>query len=143
MRADEMDYDPKDKKLYVANSDDGIVSVIDAVSNTIIKKFDNMGDALEQPRYNSGDGMMYLTGSGANVIFQFDPTKDVLVKKFDVGPKCSPNGLAITPTTNQALLACSAGRTGPNDPSFALLWDPSAGKAVATFGQVGAGAATF
>lgn len=143
MRADEMDYDAKDKKLYVANSDDGIVTVIDAVSNTIIKKFDNLGEALEQPRYNSADGMMYLTGSGGNVIFQFDPTKDVLVKKFDVGPKCSPNGLAINPATNQALLGCSAGRPGSKDPSFVVLWDLAAGKVLTTFDQVGAGDATF
>src|SRR5690349_2226587 len=46
-RADELDYDPTDKKVYVANSDDGIVTVIDATSNKILKKFDNMGDALE------------------------------------------------------------------------------------------------
>jgi len=78
-RADELDYDPKDKKVYVANSDDGIVTVIDASTNAIIKKFENMGDALEQPRYDSGDGMMYLTSSDQNAIFQFDPTKDVLV----------------------------------------------------------------
>lgn len=137
-RADEMDYDPKDKKLYVANSDDGIVTVIDAVSNTIIKKFDNLGDGLEQPRYNSGDGMMYMTGSGANVIFQFDPTKDVMVKKTDVGVKCSPNGLAINPATNQALLGCSA-RAVP----FALSWDLTAGKVIAQFDQTGAGDAAF
>src|SRR5438105_11560917 len=37
-RADELDYDPKDKKVYVANSDDGIVTVIDASTNAIVKK---------------------------------------------------------------------------------------------------------
>src|SRR5207302_2014003 len=97
-RADELDYDPTDKKVYVANSDDGIVTVIDATSNKILKKFDNMGDALEQPRYDSKDGMIYLTSSGQNAVFQFDPTKDVMVKKFDVGAKCDPNGIAINPT---------------------------------------------
>src|SRR5438477_9802889 len=51
-RADELDYDPKDQKVYAANSDDGIVTVIDATNNTIIKKFDNLGDALEQPSYD-------------------------------------------------------------------------------------------
>src|SRR5438105_3340863 len=55
-RADEMDYDPREKKLYAANSDDGIVSVVDAVHNTIIKQFTDMGEGLEQPRYNPGGG---------------------------------------------------------------------------------------
>src|SRR2546428_11628895 len=78
-RADEIDYDAKDKKIYAANSDDGIVTVIDASTNAILKKFENLGDALEQPRYDTADGMMYLTSSDQNAIFQFDPTKDVMV----------------------------------------------------------------
>ena len=137
-RADEIDYDPKDKKIYAANSDDGIVTVIDAVTNTIVKKFDNMGDALEQPRYDSSDGMMYLTSSGQNAIFQFDPAKDTLVKKFDVGTKCDPNGLAINPTTNHAFLGCSS-----RSANVAVEWDLTAGKAVASFDQAGAGDAVF
>src|SRR5207244_12807143 len=87
-RADELDYDPKDKKIYVANSDDGIVTVIDATTKKIVKKFENVGDGLEQPRYDSADGMIYMRSSDQNAIIQFDPTKDVLVKKFDVGTKC-------------------------------------------------------
>jgi len=137
-RADEIDYDPKDKKIYAANSDDGIVTVIDATTNAIIKKFDNMGDALEQPRYDSADGMVYLTSSDQNAIFQFDPTKDVLVKKFDVGTKCNPNGIAINPTTNQALLGCSS-----RSANVTVLWDLAAGKVMSTFEQAGAGDAVF
>ena len=137
-RADEIDYDPKDKKIYAANSDDGIVTVIDAVTNAIVKKFDNMGDALEQPRYDSSDGMMYLTSSGQNALFQFDPAKDTLVKKFDVGTKCDPNGLAINPTTNHALLGCSS-----RSANVAVEWDLTGGKAVASFDQAGAGDAVF
>lgn len=138
-RADELDYDAKDRKIYVANSNDGIVTVIDATTNAIIKKFENLGDALEQPRYNSGDGMMYMTSSDQNAVFQFDPTKDVMVKKFDVGAKCNPNGLAINPKTNQALLGCSAGRVGSSGTPITVAWDLAAGKAIATFDQVGAG----
>ena len=138
-RADEMDYDPKDKKLYVANSDDGIVSVIDATTNQIIKKFEDMGEALEQPRYNAGDGMMYLTGSGQNVVFKFDPTSDTLLAKVDVVDKCNPNGLAINPTTNQALLGCS----NRQQPQHAVSWDLEAGRVLDTFQQAGAGDAAF
>ena len=137
-RADELDYDPTDKKVYVANSDDGIVTVIDATSNKILKKFDNMGDALEQPRYDSKDGMIYLTSSGQNAVFQFDPTKDVMVKKFDVGAKCDPNGIAINPATQQALLGCSS-RSANN----AILWDIAGGKVISSFEQAGAGDAVL
>src|SRR3989449_3223568 len=133
-RADELDYDPKDKKIYVANSDDGIVTVIDATTNKILKKFENMGDALEQPRYDTADGMMYMTSSDQNAVFQFDPTKDVMVKKFDVGTKCNPNGIAINPTTNQALLGCSS-----RSANVAVVWDLTGGKGVSAFGQDRAG----
>jgi len=142
-RADEMDYDPKDKKLYVANSNDGIVNVIDGVTDKIIKKFENLGDGLEQPRYNASDGMMYMTASDQNAIFQFDPRTDVMVKKFDVVAKCNPNGLAINPTTNQALLGCSAGRIGSNGVPITVAWDLATGKALATFEQAGAGDSTI
>lgn len=137
-RADELDYDPKDKKVYVANSDDGIVTVIDATTNAIVKKFDNMGEGLEQPRYNSADGMIYMTSSAQNAIFQFDPTKDVMVKKFDVGTKCDPNGLAIDPQTDQAFLGCSS-----RSANAAVLWDLKLGKVLQTFDQAGAGDAVF
>lgn len=138
-RADEMDYDSKDKKLYVANSDDGFVTVIDAVTNQIIKKIDKVSEGgLEQPRYNPSDGMIYLTLSDDNVIAQFDPTKDELVKKFDVGAPCNPNGIGINPNTNQALLGCSNRKTQQT-----VLWDLKAGKVIATFDQVGAGDAVI
>ncbi len=132
-RTDEMDYDPREKKLYAANSDDGIVSVVDAVHNTIIKKFENLGDGLEQPRYNPADGMMYMTSSDQNTVFQFDPVKDVLVQKWNVGISCDPNGIAINPATNQALLGCSDKKT-----PHLVLWDLKAAKAIATFNQAGA-----
>ncbi len=137
-RADELDYDPRDRKIYAANSDDGIVVSIDAVRNRIIKKWDNVGEGLEQPRYNAGNGMMYMTSSDQNAVFQFDPVRDTLVKKFDVGAACNPNGLAINPRTNQALLGCSNKKT-----PMATLWDLNAGKVAQTFPQVGAGDMTI
>lgn len=137
-RVDEGDYDSKDKKVYIANSDDGIVSVVDATTNQIVKKFDNMGPGLEQPRYDTADGMMYMTSSEQNVIFQFDPTKDAMVKKFDVGTKCSPNGIDINPKTNHALLGCSDKKA-----NNAIEWDLAGGKMVQNFDQAGAGDAVF
>lgn len=133
-RADEGDYDPVDKKLYIASSDDGLVQVIDAKSNKLIKTWKDMGEGLEQPRYNSSDGMMYMTSSDQNLLFQFDPRRDVLVKKFPVGVPCDPNGLAINPKTNQAILGCSDKKANQT-----VLWDLKAGRVAATFPQIWAG----
>jgi len=138
-RADEMDYDPKDRKIYVANSGDGFVTVIDATTNAIIKKFDNLGAALEQPQYNAGDGLMYMTSSDQNTIFVFDPARDLLVRKDVVAVLCGPQGLAINPKTSQAVLGCNAGRAGTTGTPLALAWDLANGKFTGVFGQVGAG----
>lgn len=138
-RADEMDYDPKDKKVYVANSSDGFVTVIDAKTNTIIKKIDKVSSgSLEQPRYDPADGMFYLSLSDDNAIVQFDPSKDEMTKRWDVGVPCGPQGLAINPQTNQALLGCNDKKK-----EQAVLWDIAAGKVISTFPQAGAGDVTL
>src|SRR5256885_16471667 len=82
--------------------------------------------------------MIYMTSSAQNAIFEFDPTKDVMVKKFDVGTKCNPNGIAINPTTNQAMLGCSS-----RSANSLVLWDIAGGKGLSTFEQAGAGAAAI
>ena len=138
-RADELDYDPKDKKVYVANSGDGFVTVIDATTNAIIKKLDNLGAALEQPQYDTSDGLMYMTSSDQNAVFVFDPTKDVLVRKDVLAVICNPQGLAINPKTNQALLGCNVGRAGSTGTPLTVAWDLSKGIFTGVFGQVGAG----
>jgi YVTN family beta-propeller protein len=138
-RADELDYDPEERKIYVANSDDQFVTVIDAVQNSIVKKIDLPGGAIEQPRYNPGDGMMYLTGSEDNVVYKFDPKADTMVSKTDVVDKCNPNGIAINPKTNQALLGCS----NRAQPQHAVAWDIAAGKVITTFENAGAGDMTL
>jgi YVTN family beta-propeller protein len=138
-RADELDYDPEERKIYVANSDDQFVTVIDAAQNAILKRIDVPGGAIEQPRYNPADGMVYLTGSEDNVVYKFDPKTDTMVSKTDVIDKCNPNGLAINPKTNQALLGCSS----RVQPQHAVAWDIAAGKVINTFNQAGAGDMTL
>ncbi len=138
-RADELDYDPKEKKIYVANSGDGFVTVIDASTNTILHKFDGLGAALEQPQYDSADGLMYMTSSDQNAVFVFDPVKDVLVRKDVLAVLCNPQGLAINPKTNQALLGCNVGRAGSTGTPLTVAWDLTKGIFVGVFGQVGSG----
>ncbi len=131
-RTDELDYDPVDRKVYAANSDDGLVTVIDAVGNSMITQFTDLGEGLEQPRYDPADGMMYMTSSDQNAIFQFDPTTDTLVNKFDVGNNCNPNGIAINPNTNQAMLGCSISSS-----HHAVLWDLGSHSVVSTSRNTG------
>jgi YVTN family beta-propeller protein len=127
-RADELDYDPKDKKVYIANSDDGIVTAIDMTTFKIIKKFDNLGDALEQPRYDAADGMMYVTASGTDFILQFDPVKDELVKKIPTPAKCRPSGIWMNPKSNIGVVNCAP---------HPLVWDFNIQKMLSSLDQTG------
>jgi len=134
-QANELDYESNTKKVFIENKDDGFLTIIDATKDTITKKIDGLTQpGLEQPRYNPNDKMMYMTSGPSNLLYQFDPSKDELVKKIDVVEPCSPQGLAINATTNQALLGC-----GNQKQQFTAIWDFKTSKVAAKYDQVGAG----
>ena len=120
--ADLIDYDSVHQKVYVANRNDGFVTSIDARTNAVAKKIDGLGGALEQPRFNAADGMVYLSGNAENVLYQIEAATDRVVGKLEIGEPCHPNGLAINPKTNKAVLANS----GRNNKCVVL--DLAAGK---------------
>jgi DNA-binding beta-propeller fold protein YncE len=132
-RSDEVDYDPNTKKGMVANSDDAFVTIVDMTGNTIAKKIDLPGGALEQPRYNPTDKFMYLTGSEDNVLYQFDMNSMAMTKKMDIGDQCNPNGIAINPTANIAVLACSNSKN-----QHLAVWDFKTSKVTSTTDKAGA-----
>jgi DNA-binding beta-propeller fold protein YncE len=138
MRANELDYDPRTKKIYIENSDEGtdknFVTVIDAQNNTIVTKVMSPGGTLEQPRYNPNDEMMYLSDAENSVLFQIDTTKDEIANRFPLGDPCNTNGLALNAATNQALLGCSN-----RNQQHMAVWDFATQKLVSTFDQSGAG----
>src|SRR5579883_207175 len=133
-RSDEVDYDPNTSRGMVANSDDAFVTIVDMTNNTIAKKIDLPGGALEQPRYNPTDKFMYLTGSEDNVLYQFDMNQMTMTKKMDIGDQCNPNGIAINPTANIAVLACSNTKN-----QHLAIWDFKTNKVTATTDKSGAG----
>jgi hypothetical protein len=127
-RADELDYDPKDKKVYVANSDDGIITSIDMTTFKVAHKFeDKSWVAIEQPRYDSADGMMYVTIRDPNKLAVFDPAKDELIKQIDL-PGSRSAGIWMNPKTNMGVIAV---QTRP------IIWDFNAGKQAGTLEQAG------
>jgi hypothetical protein len=103
-RSDELDYDPVDNKVYLANSDDGILSVIDMGNFKITKQFTNLGAALEQPRYDSANGKMYLTSG--NGLYEFDPKTDTQVNLDSRSTVQSCTGIQMNPRTNQGIISC-------------------------------------
>lgn len=120
---DLLDYGAARQRVYAAHSKAGTITSIDAATGTIMAKFTVGSVMLEQPRFNPVDGMVYVTSPDADALFRIDP-KDGLVKtKFTLGG-CKPLGLAINPTTNNALIACH---------KYLLGFDLSADKVFGTF----------
>jgi YVTN family beta-propeller protein len=131
--ADLIEFDPLHRKVYVANRNDGFLTVIDAVTNAAVARIDGLGGGLEQPRFNPADGMVYLSGNADNVLYQVDAAADELVRTLDIGEPCHPNGLAINPSTQKAVLA-NSGRN-----SHCVVWDLAAGKLDAVVEETGGG----
>jgi hypothetical protein len=105
-RADELDYDPVDNKVYLANSDDGILTVINMANFSMVKQFTNLGKSLEQPRYDAANGKVYMT-AGAG-LYEFDPTTDTQVNLDSNSMVQGCTGMQMNPRTNQGILSCSA-----------------------------------
>jgi DNA-binding beta-propeller fold protein YncE len=134
MHADLIDYDPVHKKVYVGNREEGFMTSIDAVTNHVMKRISGLGRALEQPRFNSADGMVYIVSNSDNLLHQIDPTTDELVQTFEIGDECNPNGLAINPVTNQALLACDN-----HERPHTIIWDLNAHRVASSIPDCGCG----
>jgi fused signal recognition particle receptor len=131
--ADELIYDPSEKKVYVSNAAEGFVSVIDPARRVVVKKLPSLGK-LGGLAYNQGDRKVYLAGEGNNLIYRIDPTSDQVVAKSSIAVPCAPRGIAVNPSTGQGLLNC-----GTKSQAIALGWDFGAGKVLRTFTEAGAG----
>src|SRR3984893_16467387 len=130
---DLVDYDAHDHKIYATNPDDGFVSAIDAMTNTVVAQIQNLG-TTEQPAYNAADGMEYVPGADTNTILKIDPRKDVLVGKASIPVFCIPHGLAINPATDQGLIGC-----GDKDNPATVAWDFRSGSMLKAFDFAGGG----
>jgi hypothetical protein len=115
---DELDYDPLNHRVYVANTAAPyFVTVVDLVTNTIVDSIP-LPSNPEQPRFNPVDAMIYQTipddASNADAnssLLRIDPTKygaAAIVKTFKIGPSCLTRGIDIDPLTNTALIGCAA-----------------------------------
>jgi hypothetical protein len=116
---DELDYDPLNKRAYVANTAAPyFLTVVDLVNNTIVDQIP-LPSNPEQPRFNPVDGMIYQTipddaapNTGQNsAVLRIDPTKtgaSAIVNTFTLGPDCLTRGIDIDALTNTAIIGCAA-----------------------------------
>ncbi len=131
--ADLLEYDAKDRRLFVTNPDDGFISSIDPATNRVVGRIAHLG-AVEQPRYDPVDGMLYAGSSDRNSLLELDPRKLVLVHEFPIPVVCVPHGLAINPAINQGLVGC-----GDKDNLVTVAWDFSQKRMLQAFDFAGGG----
>jgi DNA-binding beta-propeller fold protein YncE len=134
-RVDLVGYDSAHREVWGANNGEGFISVANAVTGQLIRSYTDLGDNLEMPVYNPSDGMMYFDVSARNVLLQINPVTHALVQTIPIVDQCGPNGFAINPVTNQALLGCSARA----DRVHTAIWDFKTQKVVQTIEGVGNG----
>lgn len=103
--ADLLDYGAARQRLYVSNAAAGTITSIDTTTDQVKAHFVIGSYQLEQPRFNPADGMVYVTSPTADSLFRVDPN-DGLTKHIYSLNGCQPLGLAINPTSNQALMVC-------------------------------------
>src|SRR5258708_5863893 len=138
-RTDDVEYDPIHNKIYSDNDREGFVTIVDAATNKVIKKIEGLGAGLQQIHFNPSDGMVYMSGADQNTMYTIDPVKDEIIRRETIAVLCNPNGFAINPKTNVAMLGCSAGRAGSGGTPLTFAWGLAAGKFTGVFGEVGAG----
>ena len=114
-RADELNYDPIDHIIMIANpaDDPPFVTFISTDTQTVLGKYvypsaqsGQQGAGLEQPVYSPVTKRFYLTvpalkGSSNGSVDVFNPITMQMEKSYPT-PNCSPAGLIITP--NQHLV---------------------------------------
>jgi hypothetical protein len=117
---DELDFDPLNRRVYVANTNcPCVVTVVDITNNTIVDTIP-LPSNPEQPRFNPVDGKIYLTlpddgtiatGGPADGVYVIDPTQTgaTALSKFITAPSgCAVRGIDIDPVTNTAVIGCAS-----------------------------------
>jgi hypothetical protein len=132
--ADMMEYDPNTKYLYVehggrdSNRGPGKLSVVDAVSETVVGSIDtdlrSASLAIETSRPRLYDAL-----PGANQVAVIDTNARQIVKRFDLPGR--PASLALD-ERNHRLFVATRSVAGNRTPPTFLVLDTESGKAVAT-----------
>ena len=135
---DELDYDPLNHRVYVANTVAPYMLTVVNVLTNAIKDQIPLPSNPEQPRFNPVDGFIYqmITDedhANANpAVLRIDPTKTgaaAIVATFPLTAATVANGIDIDPVTNTAILA------GSGNGSHSLI-DLSNGNVLAVFPNI-------
>src|SRR5258708_6811552 len=108
--ADLMDYSPKTGRVYIGTSQGGTVVAMDASNDVVMDRYD-IKSPVGQPRYDPADGKLYVDATGANMLLQINPADGRVSRIYTLAPHCHPNGVAINPNRQLALVTCAGSTT--------------------------------
>jgi DNA-binding beta-propeller fold protein YncE len=142
-KPDALDYDAETKQIFVCNSGNGEIAVIDAATGEF-KATVALSEGLEGLVFD-GRGRMFVNDEDKSVVFVIDTHALKLAATWPLAPGEGPTGLAIDRTHHRIFSACGNGKfvvldsdTGKiitalpidKDPDGAAF-DPAAGRAFA------------
>ncbi len=108
--ADLIDYSPRTGRVYIGTSQGGTVVAMDASNDVVMDRYD-IKSPVGQPRYDPADGKLYVDATGANALLQINPADGRVTRTYTLAPHCHPNGVAINPNRQLALVSCAGSTT--------------------------------
>ncbi|MFL5746464.1 MAG: YncE family protein [Niastella sp.] len=97
-------YDQYSSRVFIFNNDGMSITVIDALSNKVIKTFKVGGKP--ETGITDGAGTIYVNLEDANEIVVFDSKTLVIKKRFTLSPGKEPTGLAYDKETHRLFSTC-------------------------------------
>ena len=115
-------YDAFSKKVFTYNAKSNDATVLDAVTNKVIKTIPLMG----KPEFSvtNNKGLIYVNIEDKNQIKTIDATKLKVTATWNIAPGDEPTGLAIDLETNRLFSVCSN--------NLMVIVDASNGKIIKT-----------
>ena len=131
--ADLVGYDAHEHRFFVADPDGGSLYDVDPTGARPPRAI-ALGAGMEQPAWDPNSGQVLVAGGSYDGLYEVDPMTDALLARRPLSSGCNPNGLAINPNAQIALLGCSA-----RGYQQVLFWDLRHAKLMRADREVGAG----
>ena len=119
---DAITYDTLTHRIYVANADPQVATVIDVLTQKVVKTI-ALGGHPEFP-ISDGRGHVFYNINDTSKVVVFDARKATITKRFSLGECEGPTAIAYDAQTRRLLIPCDNGRL--------VILDATAGNVVTT-----------
>jgi len=103
-----MDLSPDGRQLWVANADDGTVSIIEIASNKVVETLDVQAKHSNRLKFTYDGKLALISDMGGNQLIIVDVPARKVIKRIAIGRQ--PEGILI-PGSSQAYIALGGERT--------------------------------